>query len=730
MSYALWGGRFNPIVVVDDDEAKHLVEGFRADLVVPVGDSEPVKRFGETFSHLISPFFGDIFLDKHNGQGRAQVLDVHNAMMHLINTPRWEIEKKRGFRKYKWASEDPLADILLCLLGLYPQEEVGIDYTRIFLESTEATITPIDPALPLPNDLVEHPTISSLCRFGITRDHTVRGGWDSPGFFIGDASNLRDLVSFWNLRAADISLCFVDHRYPERFSNLIPAWEKVFNDAMSSRSYGFNRGLGVWGRHENSEILRKQFGNIQATHYPISRESWELGKVLPPTMHLAEVSTLGVMGADGEGNPKLSFALNDKPFASDDFFHTQNLVASVSTISGLYGSDEYTFVPLFIPELNEFYSREMCFEYDKLRVGPNSVGLIIEATQTDEFLRALSISHLTEKVFALGGALAKWSAGGLILRQLIAQVGGLQGARVFKIPGVRRLLKTYGLMDCFGKEGALGLIAGKDPNNPHAKFDDHRGLYINRKAIGADPNAVFTYLVEKGLLRMGAELTCTRCRIASWTGLDQLRQRSILCDLCGAEYDATAQLIKSTWQYRRSGVLGRERNSQGAICVALTLQQLQVNLSDIFIKNMYSPSIDLKPQNPKAFPDCEIDFAWFVARGFPQKSAIIIGECKGQGPIKLNEFENDLRNLDQVASSLPHHRFDTFILIAKLTAFTADEIGLAKVLHQKHQRKIILLTDRELEPYNIYDRTRLAHKIDGQARTPEHLANTTAQIYF
>ena len=245
MSYALWGGRFNPIVVVDDDEAKHLVEGFRADLVVPVGDSEPVKRFGETFSHLISPFFGDIFLDKHNGQGRAQVLDVHNAMMHLINTPRWEIEKKRGFRKYKWASEDPLADILLCLLGLYPQEEVGIDYTRIFLESTEATITPIDPALPLPNDLVEHPTISSLCRFGITRDHTVRGGWDSPGFFIGDASNLRDLVSFWNLRAADISLCFVDHRYPERFSNLIPAWEKVFNDAMSSRSYGFNRGLVV-----------------------------------------------------------------------------------------------------------------------------------------------------------------------------------------------------------------------------------------------------------------------------------------------------------------------------------------------------------------------------------------------------------------------------------------------------------------------------------------------------
>src|SRR5665213_916396 len=59
-NHALWGGRFNPIVVVDRaSEARALVEAFRADFVQPLGESEKVKEFAGTFAHLISPFFDD-----------------------------------------------------------------------------------------------------------------------------------------------------------------------------------------------------------------------------------------------------------------------------------------------------------------------------------------------------------------------------------------------------------------------------------------------------------------------------------------------------------------------------------------------------------------------------------------------------------------------------------------------------------------------------------------------
>jgi hypothetical protein len=75
--YALWGGHFNPIIVVDQQErAEELIDVFRVDLILPLGDSELVKQFPKKFSHLINPFFHDnVFV----GGERSQVLDIYNC---------------------------------------------------------------------------------------------------------------------------------------------------------------------------------------------------------------------------------------------------------------------------------------------------------------------------------------------------------------------------------------------------------------------------------------------------------------------------------------------------------------------------------------------------------------------------------------------------------------------------------------------------------------------------
>jgi hypothetical protein len=50
MSYALWGGRFNPIIVVDrEEQAKSLVDLFRVDVIIPIGDSAAVGFPLDTF---------------------------------------------------------------------------------------------------------------------------------------------------------------------------------------------------------------------------------------------------------------------------------------------------------------------------------------------------------------------------------------------------------------------------------------------------------------------------------------------------------------------------------------------------------------------------------------------------------------------------------------------------------------------------------------------------------
>ena len=75
----------------------------------------------------------------------------------------------------------------------------------------------------------------------------------------------------------------------------------------------------------------------------------------------------------------------------------------------------------------------------------------------------------------------------------------MKGARVFKIPGVRRLLKTYGPREAFTRKAALELIGKSDPDHRQASFTDHKLLYIEPREHGTEltPEMVFAYLVEK-----------------------------------------------------------------------------------------------------------------------------------------------------------------------------------------------------------------------------------------
>jgi hypothetical protein len=45
ISFALWGGRFNPIIVIDQQGlAQELIDVFRVDVILPLGDSQQVKE--------------------------------------------------------------------------------------------------------------------------------------------------------------------------------------------------------------------------------------------------------------------------------------------------------------------------------------------------------------------------------------------------------------------------------------------------------------------------------------------------------------------------------------------------------------------------------------------------------------------------------------------------------------------------------------------------------------
>lgn len=744
INHALWGGRFNPIVVVDRaSESRAIVDAFRADIVQPLGAGEEIKSFAATFKHLISPFFHDnIFLDQGRG-ARAQVLDVQNAMVFVRDKPECKQIQEREPRIYKWATEDPLADVFLMQLGAYPDKETThIDYESMFKGAFGATEITMDLGAALPVDLFDHPSIAFLSRYQLRHHYSVQSNWDHHGFYLGDASNLDDLIAFWNLRAADLTLLFVDRAQLARYSLEIPLWKKQ-TAAMISPQRGRNdRALAIWLRHEHIgdavglAALQEPLGNEPCTICSADEHLWNGMNLKPPMMYFTEVASLGVLVTESD-KPKISFGLSDRPYSTESWFHTQHLVASINFIGGLYGRDDFTLDPPYVPELNEFFARTMHFHYNLLRIELERIGLIIDASDSDKFVYALPTAELFKQIFALAGFNASVSSGGLIARQLISQLGGVQGGRVFKLPGARRLLKTHGPTSSFQMSAALQLIGGKDEDNPDAKFEDYRDLYLEQRELGTalTPAHVFSYLISKRLFRIGFDLKCPRCQLQNWFPVDDLRQR-VNCQMCGEAYAATSQLISSHWAYRRSGVLGVERNAQGAIPVVLTLQQLDTNLRSSLRRHSYSVSLDLTSNREKLPAHCEVDFAWLIPRQYPERTIIIIGECKDRGHSPAHRGDggtinaNDIANLRAVADSLPKERFEVYILLAKLCAFTPAEIELVRSLNDEHRSRVILLTERELEPYHIYERTKKFFNINQYACSPEDLAQATITVFL
>ncbi|MBL0143878.1 MAG: hypothetical protein IPP91_17695 [Betaproteobacteria bacterium] len=209
----------------------------------------------------------------------------------------------RGFRVYDWSPDDPLADVFLTQLGRYPTvDEVGIDYGGMLESALLVSKIRLEPAAPIPADIPEHPGISYLSRHALERHYGVQAGWDTPGFFVGAAANLDDLICHWNLRAADIALWFVDANHIGRYRDIIPAWEKAMRESVAHR-HEWDRRVAVWTRREDMDEVRKPFNGMELTVCPISEHSWNGRNVRPPMMTFDQVSVLGVLGRE-RGQPK------------------------------------------------------------------------------------------------------------------------------------------------------------------------------------------------------------------------------------------------------------------------------------------------------------------------------------------------------------------------------------------------------------------------------------------
>jgi hypothetical protein len=143
---------------------------------------------------------------------------------------------------------------------------------------------------------------------------------------------------------------------------------------------------------------------------------------------------------------------------------------------------------------------------------------------------------------------------------------------------------------------------------------------------------------------------------------------------------------------------------------------------------MYSTAVNFRSAGADIEP-CEADFVALIAGALGISESpvqLLFGEAKTAKPID----EEDICKLGKLANSIPRDLAQAFILFSKTETFSPEEIHLAKSLNSDHQRRVILWSRDELEPYFPYERS--ADKL-GQsqyATTLTDMADVTHRLWF
>jgi hypothetical protein len=697
-----------------------------------VNADEESKAFVKSFDFLPWPLDEEALFTIKFGRLSPTLLDVSHTLNAMAEERRQithydpkediSLEQYAEFALVHWDKDDPLKDMLLASFGAYPDpNEIHRDYEGFIRANLLPFCYTARKDQPILASLLSKETPSSLTDQNLTWDRVPGGA--TIGFYVGSAQNFDDLVNFWNLRASGVNVIFLDPDHADRLALLRDNFTEHIAQ-VQSRVRETDRTIAVWSQSQDATMRLKFAHDLVPYFNQVEGLNILSDNRLPPLHYIAERRLLGVL-SEHFGKPTIAFQLPEKPFPIEDplDLNDQHFVVSISRITTM-SDDPHTFWTPFLPEMNRWIGRQLRMDSKEVRAELDGFGIICPITEEHLHIYSIQKLELTKRLFEIAGISAQSSHPGRIATRLISQLGGLQGCRVLKLAGVRRLIKEHGALQEFGWAKAIGTIASGTEEVPQPNFSEYEDLYIETRSMTSKltPVDVFHYLLSKGVFRPGLTLKCPMCELAFWVQLDDVSTQAE-CAYCGNRFNCTRQLGKDPWQYRKSGLFGLDNNQEGSVPVALTLQQLDTHLhrssSNLLITNLKLA------KGPKS-PECETDL--FVAVQEHDRVSIAVGECKdAKGEITAE----DVRNMMAVADAFPRDHFDSFVIFAKTGAFTQAEVDRCKQTQLASGRsRVIMLSDRELEPYFFYERAGKEFEMDTTVISLDNLAHSTSQLYF
>jgi hypothetical protein len=187
----LWGGRFNPIIPIDDlAVANLLVKTFAVDVLIPVEGTDTTRAFIGRFPHLGHNRWREPILQRQ----QCEFADVRHIVRRIFRHQDKQVESALVLPG--WSQMDELHPMLSITFGKYPTPNEHVpDYRAGIRNAFNVPEKAIPSDSKVPKELLDRIPPLALTRYDMTRRRDPTG-WLNPGVVLGAADNFDHLVLF------------------------------------------------------------------------------------------------------------------------------------------------------------------------------------------------------------------------------------------------------------------------------------------------------------------------------------------------------------------------------------------------------------------------------------------------------------------------------------------------------------------------------------------------------
>lgn len=641
----LWGGIFNPILILNDSYRKtagvhytmvptnpylntqsDLLKAFDPDLLITYTEEELPKELA-LWKHRTFPST-NLDWAPMSKDVQSYFVDIFPLLYDLWDKEFKGIEKPRFKIKFVEKSEAEKSLFLAARFGLYASS----DYYEFLQTNFKAEAIVYDAnfrGVHWPGDFESIPGLTArYCRLARQRFHT-------HAFFLLNPDDPFDVVDYWNLRAAGMYL--------------FPLTMETYRDcAVPVQDFGAASSYPINETMTNMPTIIKAASITDQQQEAVTRwmQEQKLVKEISMQGWVPHYHTKGY----GVGNE-----LDVDQVTGIERNATGVLVDGHGKIDGprppfLTRGNVFEHWSMDLGFLT-FRSPEACYDMPWLNSGCDALagrrvgsGLRMDAgrvsrnglvTRLDGDSASVSIRPVRAedvvKAFLSGFGIeyVDTSSPGLALRRIIEMMDGFHSCEMFQNPAIRQTLDEMATGDSRLARMVRRMVVQS------LRDYKHFGQPATEPQKGQKADRLLSQAVDAEVFRVGLRFQCSRCRRHHWYAISEF-DKQYSCKSCFSR-ESTPHLDFEQWHYASDGLFRSANKLDGNITILLALAFFN-HLLDHDLR--FAPSFDYKLGGNAH----EMDFGIVAKDGFRGQVEMVFGESKsgmsltGDERQKLKEF--------------------------------------------------------------------------------------------